>query len=637
MIKKIQFGMLVLMFLISTQSFAFSPVNKPKYFFVGPDSEYKTISSALAKMEKGDICMISEGIYREQINVQQDSITLRGESQVIITGCDDAGEMQSCMINGHKGLKKVFGVPVYDVFLNEQYLIPARFPNKTFAMTSNEDWEETFIGPSGKIDFHEHAQKMFPSLADGYYVGVHGNFEASNGKLSSWCSITLPIQGLGEHDSILVNAEEASSGFMGKFGQGMGLGYIIGAKAALDAPGEWYSDGKQILLIPLSGKIDGYELRLRLYGAVVTGNGVKIENIRFKAASVRIEGNNVSLLKCAFEYISPFQHNKNDVPENKMGQSLVSSWGDPQNGTAGVFVKGNGFVAKNCRFSKSWWCGMMIRGNNALVENCLFEDMNWMAKRSAALFSWGDGNIVRFCTFRNLGGAGIEGGNAHWVEQYAKNNTWEYNYIEDVSKLIVDQGFFYVNHQSGANPEAGSIWRYNVGKTSRGPIKGNWKRTTVGYYVDNSSSGYRIHNNIAIDANDAIRYNDTQEGTKAGRDIWIYNNTFYKINKVAFEYWNPKEKAKPDAEVVLLNNLAVSNEEKSFAKWAPQLNWKNNFESMPDSVLKDPNAMDFTPTIERLKNDGIPVLGKDIPYIGAVDPKVGMWRYGVDESKLPKP
>ncbi len=75
----------------------------------------------------------------------------------------------------------------------------------------------------------------------------------------------------------------------------------------------------------------------------------------------------------------------------------------------------------------------MIRGNNARIENCVFEDMNWMAKRSAGIFSWGNSNVVRYCTLRNLGGAGIEGGNAHWVGQYAKNNIWEYNDIEGVA------------------------------------------------------------------------------------------------------------------------------------------------------------------------------------------------------------
>lgn len=610
-------------------------------FLVGPDKPHKTVSSALAEMKDGDVCVISAGVYRERITVRLNNVVLRGEGRVVITGCDEAGKMQPCVVNGRQGLKKTVGVPVYDCFYGGRYLMPARWPDKTAPPTSNEDWEESVIGPRGNIDFRDHAQKRFPKLADGYYVGMHGRAGAKHGKLSSWYSITLPIAGVGKDGFIRVDAAKASSGYMGNYGRGKGLGYIIGARAVLDAPGEWYSDGKEVLLIPPagveSGGKGGVELRTRLYGAVIAGNGVRLENIRFKAAAIQVIGNDVHFLKCAFEYISPFQHNANDIPRNKKGQSLISCWGVPENGTAGLFVKGNGFVAENCRFSKSWWCGMMIRGNRARVENCLFENMNWMAKRCAGLFSWGDGNTVRFCTFRNLGGSGIEGGNAGWIGQYAKNNVWEYNYIEDVCKLVVDQGFFYVNQQSGSNPKSNSVWRYNVGKGSRGPVKGDWVHTTVGYYVDNSSSGYRIHNNIAIDANEAFRYNDTRDGPDAGKDVWVYNNTFYKCDAVAYNFWNPKGKAKADAEIRLVNNLAVPKGSLSFAKWRRRLKWKNNFDSRPVSALAAPGAGDFTPTDKKLKTGGIPVLAQKISYVGAVDPQKGMWRYGVDESKLPEP
>jgi hypothetical protein len=604
---------------------------------VGPDKAHKTISSALAVMKDGDVCVISEGLYRECIEVRQNHVTLRGDGRVVITGCDEAGEMQPCAVNGHKGLGKTVGAPVYDVFRGEQYLMPARYPDKTFPMTSNQDWEESFIGPKGSIDLRDRAQKRFPTLADGYYVGLHGKFGAKHGKLSSWYSLTLPITGLGEDGFIRVNAEQASSGFLGNYGQGKGLGYIVGAKAVLDAPGEWYSDGQQVLLIPPKAGTGGYELRTRLYGAAVTGKAVRFENLRFRAAAARVSGDDVAFVKCAFEYISPFRHNANDRPENRRGQSLVSCWGWPDNGTAGVFVQGDRFLAEDCRFARSWWCGMMLRGNDARVENCLFEDANWMAKRCAGLFSWGSGNTVRFCTFRNLGGSGLEGGNASWVGQYAKNNVWEYNRIENVCTLIVDQGFFYVNHQSGANPKAGSVWRFNVGRGSRGPAKGDWTRTTVGYYVDNSSSGYRVHNNIAIDANEAIRYNDTRDGAEAGKDVWFYNNTFYKCDALGFGCWAQTGSARLDAEVMLINNLALPGGSLGFGKWGARLGWKNNFESLPATAVKDADAMDFTPTDAKLKSGGVPVLGQAYPYIGAVDPAKGMWRCGVDQSKLPAP
>jgi len=626
---------LVLFILSFTECFANSSYSS-RYYFVGADKEFKTISMALAKMKNGDVCVVSEGVYREKLLITQDSITIFGVGKVIISGCDRMENLQPIKINDKKGLKKIINTTVYDVFQEGEYLLPARYPNKTYPMTSNQDWLHSQISTTGKIKILPEGEKLKSNFNDGYYIGLHGLYRAGLDKLSSWYSISVPIKGLDNQDSLLVDSTEASSGFMGNFGLGKGIGYIIASKAALDAKGEWYANGKEVFLIPKSEKANDYEFRVRLYGAIIKGNRVTLNNIRFKAATAKVEGNGISFIHCAFEYISPFQHNKNDKPENKKGQSVRSGWGDPKNGTAGVYVTGNYFTAKNCRFSKSWWSGMTIRGNNALLENCLFEDMNWIAKRCSGLFSWGDSNIVRFCTFRNLGAAAIEGGNSLWIEQYATNNIWEYNYIEGVCKLIIDQGFFYVNHQYGNKPHANSIWRYNVGKDSRGPIKGDWKTTTTGYYIDNSSSGYIVHNNIAVDVNEGFRYNDTRDGSEAGRDIWVYNNTFYKFSYIRYGNWLANTKS--DAEVQLVNNLAVSGEkeEKAFAIYTELGKGKNNFESLSDSVLKAPNVMNFTPVSTYLKTSGIPILGKNINYIGAVDPDKGMWTYGADETLLPQ-
>ena len=602
-------------------------------FEVGSNKQYKTITSALEQMRDGDICVVSEGVYRESIEINRSNITLVGQGSVVISGCDVVRSLQPCKVNGMPALRVHIGTSVYDLFCNDQYLMPARFPDKTAAMTSNTDSEESFITPEGRVSFGVNFPADLKTLNDGYYVGLHGSYKAKHGLLSSWYSLTIPITGVVTGGVIVVDEKQASSGFLGKYGTGSGLGYIIGAKAALSTAGEWYAADGELLVVPLSGAQNSYEARTRLYGAVINGSDVRLENIRFKAASMRVEGSGATLSGCLFEYISPFQHNPNDVPANKRGQSMVSCWGDPRNGTAGVYVQGDHFTAKNCRFSKSWWCGMMLRGSHALIEDCVFEDMNWIAKRCAGLFCWGDHNIVRYCTLRNLGGAGIEGGNANWINQYAKNNIWEYNYIEDVCKMIVDQGFFYVNQQSGSNPRADSVWRFNVGKGSRGPVKGEWTKTTVGFYIDNSSSGYRVHNNIAIDANEAVRYNDTRDGVHAGKDILYHNNTFYNCSAIGFGCWTPGAKAKFDAEVMLVNNLSILDSALDFDQWGVRMGWHNNLQSMPASICRDVAAIDFTPVDARVSQGGKAVRDEKIDYIGAVDPRREMWQYGARAVK----
>lgn len=604
--------------------------NAAERFYVGPNKSYKTISSALAHMQDGDVCVIQAGVYRECIHVRLNYVTLLGEGRVVISGCDEAGQMQPCEVNGKKALKAKIPGPVYGVFCGSQHLMLARYPAKTSPMTSNEDWAQCSIDSAGNVEFRGLGRKKFPHLDDGYFVGICQRGR----KLSAWHSVSAPIVGVRADGRIIVNTKEASSGYLGGFGRGHGLGYIIGARAVLETPGQWYSSGREVIVIPpVNGKGD-YELRRRLYGAVITGNGVRLENIRFQAATARVNGNDDSFVHCSFNYISPFQNNANpkDEPQNRRGQSLVSCWGTPDDGTAGVYVQGDGFVAKNCRFSNSWWCGMMLRGNRARIENCLFENMDWIARRCAGLFCWGNDNVVRYCTFRNLGAAGIEGGNSRWIGQYAKRNIWEHNYVENFCQLIVDQGAFYENLQ-GASPPSNSIWRYNVCRNGVGPAKGAWIRGVAAYYVDNSSSGFHIYNNIAIHVNQPMKYNVSRHRPNAGKDIWYYNNTFYKCGNSSFSRVNRSVRVQ-DANLHLVNNLAVSCPFGTLGNAHVVKTYLNNHAFADPSVLTDPKFMNFIPRGKALIS-GVSVLGKPIGYIGAVNPKQGMWRYGADESKLP--
>ena len=132
-----------------------------------------------------------------------------------------------------------------------------------------------------------------------------------------------------------------------------------------------------------------------------------------------------------------------------------------------------------------------------------------------------------------------------------------------------------------------------------------------------------------------VMHNDTHDGEKASKDIWYYNNTFYKCGEASFNsFANSK---KHDAELHVVNNLAIASSEEALSDERYTMTWENNINSKSPSVVKAPEAGDFTPTKEALRTGGIEVLGKPITYIGAVDPEKGMWRYGADESALPDP
>lgn len=227
-----------------------------KLFTVGDGSRYASISSALLDMRDGDVCIIKQGIYRERINVPQNKVTLRGEGRVVVTGCDVFENPAPAEINGHDCLVFDVGKPIYETFCGQQHLPQARVPNKTKPMTSNEDWVLSDMSSKGLVRLSEESVTVLRNLDDGYFVGV--------GRLNSWYSISIPIKGTDQNGGILVDSANASSGYMGGHGKGRTMGYVIGAKAALDSPGEWYSNGKQVWVIPPTTVDGGYEFRSRL-------------------------------------------------------------------------------------------------------------------------------------------------------------------------------------------------------------------------------------------------------------------------------------------------------------------------------------------------------------------------------------
>ncbi|WP_211318004.1 hypothetical protein, partial [Desulfobacter hydrogenophilus] len=68
LLKKLAISLFLMSLSLTTLSAYASEI-----FAVGPDKLYRTIASALINMKDGDVCIISSGIYREQIVEQNRS------------------------------------------------------------------------------------------------------------------------------------------------------------------------------------------------------------------------------------------------------------------------------------------------------------------------------------------------------------------------------------------------------------------------------------------------------------------------------------------------------------------------------------------------------------------------------------
>lgn len=520
----------------------------------------RTVARLVASMSPGDTGILHAGVYREEVAVTKPNLTLRSArgAHVELTGCDLVRpESWTDAVVPTSGVAvRAASVPsrVYQVFHDGRRQSLARWPDKTAPMLSLKDWEETHADKAtSKVKIATLPTGPANAWRDGYYLGIH----ADKKPMASWYTVSGRIRGSAGRE---IQVEQWSRGFGVIWCHGDGFGYIVDSLHALDQPGEWcWRAGRLHYLFPGSAVGGEVEAQTRLYILRTTAPGLVLRDLHFRAGAVLLGGEGGEVSGCSFVHPSPFLHVFGD-------DGFRSQWGTWEDGTAGVAVTGNGYVVRDCYIGRSWWAGITLAGNRNLLENCLVEECNWMGRRPGAVEAYGDDNTVRRCTIRRTGASAIEGGNTgapkRWEKlKYARRALWEHNLCEDGGDLGVDQGFFYVNHQRGDRPPADSVWRYNILRGYHGPDRGTWAETRIGLYVDNNSSGYRVHHNLVIDCRQGIHYNDFLEGEQAGRDVYFCNNTFWRVGAVfAMGLRNqaaPEEPALMDAGIIFRNNLAL--------------------------------------------------------------------------------
>ncbi len=631
------FSFLVLSYSLTGQkSYYVSPI--------GDDSNEGTISQpfrsinyTLGKMTYGDTCILRGGTYREEIIVNTPGIMIKsfpGE-YVLVTGCDSVESVWEDYINPLTNVKckrAKFTDKTYQLFTDGKLMMIARWPNKTSSMLSMEEWAPSVMDAKGsdkKVSITQLPQAPDNFWKGGYYIGVNdegkllATWYSGGGRISSSSGTTLQIT-------------ETCYGVGSKQANGNGFGYIINCLNALDTDNEWFWDGKYIYLKPPASiqEATKVEARTRLYILTINSQSVSIEGINFKAGAVKILGDGATIEDCTFRYTSPFVWNSGN---NSDESGARCNWGDFSNGSSGIYVKSNGVKFKDCYVANSWFNGIVLWGNSCLVENCIIENVNWIGKRCSGINSYGKDNIIRYCTIKHTGASSIEGGNGKWLEQYAIRNIWEHNLCEDACKLVVDQGFFYVNHQDGANPFANSEWRYNLLIHNGGPNKGEWKKTLPALYVDNSSSGYKVHHNVIVDCREGLRYNDTREGEHAGKEIYFFNNTFYKVDTcLAYEFWNSilgKDYAKPDVNLHFKNNLGIESGNYIIIHYVDTTFGPTNVEFAPKICVVDADNMDFR-LVENSNyiDAGEIIEGINMEYAGEA-PDIGAYEKGLPTWK----
>ncbi len=495
------------------------------------EEPFHTIQSASDHMVPGDVCYIRGGVYRETVTPKQNGLTFMNyESEyVLITGLD--------VIQGWRPyqdgiLQATSDSKITQVFVDGERMHWARYPNEDGDMLGTEELDLVDIKteqPTGLVTFTRMEPKGEDYWKGAYFMGLPTTrnwWTGHRGRVESSVGKTITCTDLS------VMWRRPNFQFTGE-----GAGYIIGHLNALDTLGEWHWQDRTLYLYPpesTRAKTSLIEGRTRTHGFNLTDrSNITLEGLHFKAADIHMpESDRCTISKCTVRYGGTFE------TFFVGGSSQREAWGDFENGASCIFVGGDHNVVKDCYVGRTWTHGISLWGNHNRLENSIAEQCNWQGERFSPIWAPGDDNAIIRNTSRYGGRDGIELGNRSFGIKVAHRALVQFNHVHNHGYLVPDSGLLYANNQ-GTAPLAETEISYNVLHDFMSAHKG-----AVGIYLDNSSSGYKVHHNVVWNAHDGIR-------TRSATENYFINNTLMDVTIPIEVRGNERE----GAVIVSQNNL----------------------------------------------------------------------------------
>jgi hypothetical protein len=488
---------------------------------VGAGQAYSTINAALGAANTGDTIIIHEGIYRETCVVQNDNLTIQAaESEhVVISGLDpvsgwtqDSGEVYYATVSLGSGLD------FPQVFVNNQRINPAAYPDFPNDLTHYALWGQDGITTTetGVITFP--TGKPVDHWVGGVCLSIAGSsWQPNEGIITSSTADTLVCNSLDGFESKNV---------------GVGRGYILFHRNALDAPNEFHYDagtGRVYLWQPGGGDPGSstVEVRTRRWGMDFNGkSNVTVQGITFYGAAVDMTWtDNCTLSECNILYGTSYYYD----PRNHFESSVDLD-------------EANDGLVTFCYIAHGWGPGYMVRhandswtrGKRNEISDCILENLCWNASSRGAVHLYvannKNGDVTRN-TIRNMGSEGISG--------YARSVPITSNYLASCMNISRDGAAIYLYGQGGDFSRSHNWIEQCFDYIA--PVRGFTHDNVRGIYTDGGADYHHVHNNVIWRCTDAV--NSNKEGSKG--DLMLHhirynNNTFWDIESTMMSgWWHP--------------------------------------------------------------------------------------------------
>ncbi|MEU6146768.1 discoidin domain-containing protein [Streptomyces sp. NPDC047081] len=451
-----------------------------------PSSPLRTIGECLSRVHPGDTCLIHRGTYREQVTppsgTKDAPITLAayGDGAVTIDGTDpvtgwkDAGG-GLVAADTNLPLDPDFNA----VFLDNGRAAEGRWPN------SGSDPLNTTWAEADPTSTDQHIDDTDLPDADWTGATVH-LWAGSNPWAQQTGTVTATSPGKLDFKGGNYRCPPLCMG-----NQNYRNYYLVGSKAALDQPGEWYYDRTEhrLYMVPPSGGMTGHTVtaKHRLWGVDLTDSSyVAVRGLDLWGTSLRTGKSSSGVVADGLHatYISEFS-TLPMPPDSDLaippfeGHIVASRILD-----SGVQILGTGNTLKNSEISQSAGDGVLVRGSGNTITGNYIHDVGWMGSYTPGIEINGNDHTVTHNTIRRTGRASID---TAWQLNGTEfhGNRIAYNDLSEAMRTSRDGSPFYVCCSLDGT---GTSIDHNTSHDADGQ---------VGFYVDNYSGHFLLHHNVA--------------------------------------------------------------------------------------------------------------------------------------------
>ena len=585
-------------------------------YTVSPQSD---LQKAADRLQPGDTLRLGSGTYRQSIVVRANGtksapVRIIGDERVEFTGLVELKLEWTLYRDGIYRAKVVR--PVKQLFADGKLMMPARWPNMSFAQRwDNSKWPAADSG------------SRYGTMVDADLAKSNVDFTGCVAILNigAWQTFRRVISEHGkgaDHFEYLVDPDSRLHETKHPIGMDR---YCIYGKAALDAPGEWYYDANSssLYFYPPAGTTP-QEMRVeskQLNEAIVIEDSryVEVRNVRLHGTTLRLEKSS----QCTLENVDITY---GSTVANPFGPNLVRSavksprwnsrkWFGETSVDGLTEVLGDDNVIRNMTVRFSEGPALTVGGRRNLIENCLFQDNDWQG------LDYGFGIdllsaapvTVRYVTLDHCGGSeGLR--------------------LANHGPSLVEYCHL---HHCGLRQSDGAIIQTSTAGVAGTEIRFNWIHDHNAFHWggngirgDDKTRGLNVHHNVV--------WNCREKGivTKSDNNQ-VYHNTCFDNSKIDILIprnrlpGKTEELPKQNQNSVVYNNIGQVTGSWIWEK--PKLPPYGKTDSNQDvgaEVLRDAAGQDFRPKAGSTVIDGGAKIDNGTSKFRGKAPDVGAHEFG---------